>query len=67
MNIRPDRLDLQFFAGERTEKATPHRREESRKKGEVFKSIDLSTALSLFACFLYFRLAGGTIGTQLTE
>ncbi|MFT8317123.1 MAG: flagellar biosynthesis protein FlhB [Sporolactobacillus sp.] len=58
-------LDLQYFAGEKTEQATPHKRDESKKKGEVFKSIDLSTAISLFAFFLYFRVAGGHLAGQL--
>ncbi|GGL44020.1 flagellar biosynthesis protein FlhB [Sporolactobacillus putidus] len=60
-------VDLQYFAGEKTEKATPHKREESRKKGQVFKSADLSTAVSLLAFFLYFRMAGGTVGQKLSE
>lgn len=41
-------MDLQLFAdestGEKTEKATPRRREDARKKGQVFKSVDLSAA-----------------------
>ncbi|WP_028983010.1 flagellar biosynthesis protein FlhB [Sporolactobacillus terrae] len=60
-------LDLQYFAGEKTEKATPHKREEGRKKGQVFKSTDLSTAVSLLAFFLYFRLAGGQVIQRLAE
>lgn len=60
-------VDLQYFAGEKTEKATPHKREEGRKKGQVFKSADLSTAFSMFAFFLYFRIAGGTLGEKLVE
>ena len=35
-------------AGERTEKATPKRREEARKKGQVAKSMDLNGAIVLF-------------------
>lgn len=46
-------FDLQLFAdgdtGEKTEKATPRRREEARKKGQVFKSADLSSAIILLA------------------
>lgn len=46
-------MDLQLFAddstGEKTEKATPRRREEARKKGQVFKSNDLSSAVILIA------------------
>lgn len=44
-------FDLQLFAdgdtGEKTEKATPRRREEARKKGQVFKSNDLNSAVVL--------------------
>lgn len=44
-------LDLQLFAdgdtGEKTEDATPRRREEARKKGQVFKSTDLNSAVIL--------------------
>lgn len=44
-------FDLQMFAGEKTEKATPRRREEARKKGQVFKSIDLNSAVILIVAF----------------
>lgn len=43
MTTRP--LNLQLFAGEKTEKATPRRREEARKKGQVAKSHELNTVL----------------------
>src|SRR4051812_731680 len=36
-------------AGDKTEKATPKRRSEARKKGQVAKSADLNGALMLFA------------------
>jgi len=57
-NARPFVLDLQLFAGEKTEKATPRRRQEARKKGQVFRSMDLSTAVILLACFsvMYFTM-----------
>lgn len=46
-------LNLQLFAddstGEKTEPATPRRREEARKKGQVFKSTDLNSAVILIA------------------
>lgn len=47
-------IDLQLFAddggtGEKTEAATPRRREEARKKGQVFKSTDLNSAVILLA------------------
>jgi len=45
-------LDLQFFAGEKTEKATPKKRQEARKKGQVVKSQDVSAAFLLLSLFL---------------
>ncbi|KKE78385.1 flagellar biosynthesis protein FlhB [Oceanobacillus caeni] len=46
------RLDLQFFAGEKTEKATPKKRQDQRKKGKVSKSQDVNTALLLLFCII---------------
>ncbi|GLO66011.1 MULTISPECIES: flagellar biosynthesis protein FlhB [Oceanobacillus] len=46
------KLDLQFFAGEKTEKATPKKRLDERKKGRVAKSQDVNTALLLLGCFI---------------
>ncbi|OIQ09808.1 flagellar biosynthetic protein FlhB [Moorella thermoacetica] len=50
-------INLQLFAEEKTEEATPHRLQEVRQKGQVARSNDLSTALVLLACvvFLYWR------------
>jgi len=47
-------INLQLFAddgggGEKTETATPRRREEARKKGQIFKSTDLNSAVILIA------------------
>ncbi|MCA1040790.1 flagellar biosynthesis protein FlhB [Bacillus infantis] len=53
------RLDLQFFSGEKTEKATPKKRQDSRKKGQVAKSQDVNTAVVLLAVFLFLLFAGG--------
>ncbi|CAM3918276.1 flagellar biosynthesis protein FlhB [Geobacillus stearothermophilus] len=52
------RLDLQFFAGEKTEKATPRKRQEVREKGQVAKSSDAVAAIVLLALFLVLSLAG---------
>lgn len=47
------KLDLQFFAGEKTEKATPKKRNDERKKGRVAKSQDVNTAfLFLFVLIM---------------
>ncbi|MBC7342898.1 MAG: flagellar biosynthesis protein FlhB [Clostridia bacterium] len=50
-------FDLQLFAEEKTEEATPHRRQEVRKKGQVARSPDLSAAaVLLVGCmWLYFQ------------
>lgn len=52
------RLNLQFFAGEKTEKATPKKRQDSRKKGQVAKSQDVNTAIVLLAVFLVLMFGG---------
>ncbi|CEG25926.1 flagellar biosynthesis protein FlhB [Bacillus sp. B-jedd] len=52
------RLDLQLFAGEKTEKATPNKRREARKKGQVAKSQEVSSALMLLLIFSYLMLGG---------
>ncbi|KAB7668653.1 flagellar biosynthesis protein FlhB [Bacillus sp. B1-b2] len=44
-------LNLQFFAGEKTEKATPKKRQDTRKKGQVAKSQDVNTAVVLLIVF----------------
>ncbi|MBE3593865.1 MAG: flagellar biosynthesis protein FlhB [Candidatus Carbobacillus altaicus] len=48
-------LNLQFFAGEKTEPATPHKKQEARKKGQVSKSSEISQSILLLtgALFLY--------------
>lgn len=38
-------------SGEKTEKATPKRRREAREKGQIFKSIEVTTAFSLLVMF----------------
>ncbi len=47
-------LNLQQFAGEKTEEATPKRRQDARKKGQVAKSQELPAALILMSSFLVF-------------
>lgn len=52
-------LDLQFFSGEKTEKATPKKRQDAKKKGQTAKSQDINTAVVLLAVFLFMLFAGG--------
>lgn len=49
-------LDIQYFAGEKTEKATPKKRKDARKKGQVVKSQDLSAAIIFLVLFLFLVL-----------
>lgn len=44
-------LDLQLFAQEKTESATPKKRQDARKKGQVAKSMELPAALILLLSF----------------
>ena len=50
-------LDLQFFAGEKTEKATPKKRQDARKKGQVLKSQDVTAAFLLLLMFIFLFFA----------
>ncbi|MDC3416379.1 flagellar biosynthesis protein FlhB [Aquibacillus salsiterrae] len=61
------KLDLQFFAGEKTEKATPKKRQDTRKKGQVAKSQDVNTALLLFFIFILFIVIGDNSRTIMTD
>lgn len=57
-------VDLQYFSGEKTEKATPKKKQDARKKGQVAKSQDLSPAIALTAFFfLLIMLGPGMLST----
>ncbi|WP_110933103.1 flagellar biosynthesis protein FlhB [Paenibacillus bouchesdurhonensis] len=58
-------LDLQLFAGEKTEKATPKKRQDARKKGQVAKSQDLSGSVVLLSAFLSLLMFGGYMKERL--
>jgi flagellar biosynthesis protein FlhB len=48
-------VDLQLFAQEKTEEATPRRREDARKKGQVFKSTEVVAAVTMLATYFVLR------------
>lgn len=58
-------LNLQLFAGEKTESATPKKRQEARQKGQVAKSNELPGAFILFFTFLAFLMFGGYMKERL--
>lgn len=55
------KLDLQFFAGEKTEKATPKKRQDERKKGKVAKSQDINTAFLILFVFMTLIIFGNSM------
>lgn len=60
------KLDLQFFAGEKTEKATPKKRQDEREKGKVAKSQDVNTALLLLFAFIILAVFGSFMKEHMT-
>ncbi len=61
------KIPLQFFAEdaqEKTEPATPRKREEVRKKGQVAKSSEVSTALILLLVFILLYFVGEWMVTR---
>lgn len=52
------KLDLQYFAGEKTEKATPKKRQDEREKGRVAKSQEVNTAILLLFAFIILAVMG---------
>ncbi|GIQ68628.1 flagellar biosynthetic protein FlhB [Xylanibacillus composti] len=53
------KLDLQLFAGEKTEKATPKKKLDARKKGQVAKSNEIPSAFIMLFVFLAFMMFSG--------
>lgn len=51
-------LDLQLFSQEKTEQATPKKKDEARKKGQVARSSDLPGSFILLFMFLGFIMLG---------
>lgn len=60
------KLDLQFFAGEKTEKATPKKKLDERQKGKVAKSQDVNTAILLLFSFILLFVFGSYMRDTLT-
>lgn len=60
-------LNLQMFAGEKTESATPKKRQEARKKGQVAKSQEVVAAFILLFTFLCLGVYGVTMHSRLQQ
>ena len=55
------------MAGERTERATPHKQRDARRKGQVARSREVDSALAMLAAFLVLKLVGGMMWEQLAS
>ncbi len=64
-------LNYQLFASggaeDKTEKATPKKKSDARKKGQVFQSREVSASLILIVTVVAVRIFGGTIYSQITH
>ncbi|XID96099.1 flagellar biosynthesis protein FlhB [Paenibacillaceae bacterium WGS1546] len=58
-------MNLQLFAGEKTEKATPKKRKESRDKGQVAKSAEIPSTLILLASVSLLVMLGPYLKNQI--
>ena len=52
-------VDLQLFAQEKTERATPRKRQKARSRGQVAKSMEIPGAFILLFTFVFLVFAGG--------
>ncbi|WP_373229577.1 flagellar biosynthesis protein FlhB [Cohnella sp.] len=59
------RMNLQLFAGEKTESATPKKRSDSRKKGQVAKSAEIPGSLILLGCICCLIMLGPFMQEQI--
>lgn len=70
-NVVYMRYNLQFFAegegGEKTEEATAKKLEKAREEGQVARSHELVTGVSLLMLFLSLKLFVGYVGNSFTE
>lgn len=64
-----EKINLQLFAqggaAEKTEKATPKKRQDARKKGQVLQSREISSAMVLMFVFATIRIFGSGIYSQI--
>jgi flagellar biosynthetic protein FlhB len=60
-------FDLQFFAAERNEPATPRKRSKTREQGQVAKSQDLSASVVLITGLVGIHLLGSHIMRRLVD
>lgn len=60
-------FDLQLFNGEKTEDATPKKKADARKKGQVAKSTEINSAFVILVAFFALKLLGGHMYQELAD
>ena len=60
-------MDIAFFSGEKTEKATPKKRTDARKEGQVAQSQEIGTAANFIFVFFSLTLFAGSVLRGLTD
>lgn len=64
-------MNLQLFAdggsGDKTEQATPKKKEKAREDGQVAKSVEVTTAMMLVTLFATIKLWAGSMAQRLIE
>ncbi len=61
------KLNLSFFDGEKTEKATPRKKSKARDEGQVAKSQEISTAFAFITAFAVLKMSGPYMIKNLRE
>lgn len=60
-------MNLQLFSQEKTEKATPRKRQKAREKGQVFSSKDLVAAIIIITGFVLIKVIGPYVFNNLLD
>lgn len=60
-------INIQLFAEEKTEKATPKKKEDVRKRGQVVKSIEINSAFVILSSFFGLMMFGKYINTNIEK
>ncbi|WP_099187209.1 flagellar biosynthesis protein FlhB [Tepidibacter mesophilus] len=61
------RMNLQLFSGEKSEQATPKKKQEARKKGQVVQSKEITSAITLLFSLLSLKYLGKYIVSNFYE
>lgn len=60
-------FDLQLFNGEKTEEATPKKRQDAKNKGQVGRSIEISSTFIILIAFLALKILGQNIYDEISR